>query len=115
MKVTFKKASNGSSYEVLLNDTQIGSLLQTQFAYVAHMHGDWSGLRAQGRDLKTAQDEVKRAITLARIHARAMLNVLASKEAGIKAVKLAFTQLNGIEIHKFNKEQFIKFLEEIAK
>lgn len=115
MEVTFKKASNGSAYEVLLDGVQIGSLIQTQFAYMAHMHGNWSGLRSQGRDLKAAQADVKQRITYARVHAASMLKCLANKQVSVKAAKLAFTQLNGIEIHKFNKEQFIKFLEEIAK
>lgn len=108
------KSTTEGQNAIELDGEQIGTLHRTQYGYFFQAHGDWSGLRAQGINRQAAFDAVQAKVASAQFHAARMV-VEIKNGAKIKECKVIFANIHGVDTRPFRNDQFVKFLEKIAK
>ncbi|MEG0207071.1 hypothetical protein [Citrobacter sp.] len=115
MKLSFTSSNTEGQWAILLGDEQIGTIFRTQTGFLANMHGDWAGLRAQGATLPACKDSVTKRITYARNHAANVLANVQSTGFTVRGFKLSFAELQGVDTNSMTNDQFLKFCEKYAK
>lgn len=113
-RVTFLSLGDGK-YSILLDSEQIGTLHRTQNGFFAHMHGDWTGLRATGHSLPSAQAAVTTSISAHIAAARVIAPALEAKLMNVTTAKSRFMSFGGVDLKKFTAPQFLKFLKKISE
>lgn len=114
MKATFDRVNGTSSYKVMFNSKQIGSLVISNFGYVAVMFEGYEGLKASGLTLAAAKNDVVNKVTIANLHLARIADLVEAKKYTPAQARKELQFYTGMTFKGSKPAEIVKYLRSFA-